>query len=410
MPLTKELAPFRPVLKFLAVKAVIFLMFWQVRNGPSGEDARCLFSCTQEVMLGLLETFGVSFERACDRKPLLTAILLCSSSWIINTGARESLSPVLDSNLVFRRRTAGQIVIGISSLLSCFEMMCFGTSPVPLRRPYLTLPPVAAFLHIKAFTYLPYRALANPLRPASHSPTASTCSYPDPIPRTFSEWTAWEQRKSKSLKDKSRLVKPSVGKGEPTTKPDGTPFLHQTRKWPAFWIVFNVRDIFIELADEIKFVFSSNAKKNAGVVDRRDHFESALGRKRAAPDDEDSSYDRGSIEKDLVRLRDREEGEKPERGRVGVDGRTVPRESRYGDSSRRGQGQPLLKEEGRWEQERGPGRDFEERVEAERGGWWASLRGRGGRDGGERGFYQLERQEERGEERGEGKGDRKSVV
>lgn len=40
--------------------------------------------------------------------------------------------------------TAESIVVGIAALLSTFEMVCI------------------AFLHVKAFSYLPYRALAPP--------------------------------------------------------------------------------------------------------------------------------------------------------------------------------------------------------------------------------------------------------
>lgn len=140
-----------------------------------------------------------------------------------------------------------------------------------------------------------------------------------------------------------------------------------------------------------------------------------MGRKRAEADDEDDDdffgEDRASLEKDLVRLRDRED-EKYEHGTVGADGRSVPRRKKelfdptYGDS-RRGQGQPLLQDEegGRWDRERVPGQldlDFDPRgakararEEEEAGkGWWASLRGRvAGREGGERGFYQLERED-----------------
>lgn len=78
-----ELAPYQPMLKFFAVKAVVFLTFWG------------------ECMLVVLASVGV---------------IKGNQYW-----------------------SAHEIQVGISAVLSCFVMMIFG------------------FLHVKSFTYLPYR-------------------------------------------------------------------------------------------------------------------------------------------------------------------------------------------------------------------------------------------------------------
>jgi len=89
----EELSPYKPLMKFFAVKAVVFLTFWQ------------------ESSLSILTMAGVI-------KP--------TSYW-----------------------SAAEIQVGISAILACFEMAIFG------------------FMHIKAFTYLPYRpALADPAKRA----------------------------------------------------------------------------------------------------------------------------------------------------------------------------------------------------------------------------------------------------
>ncbi|KAG2015794.1 DUF300 domain-containing protein [Coprinopsis cinerea AmutBmut pab1-1] len=86
-PVDKQLKPHRPVLKLFAVKAVVFLTFWQA------------------TFLSLLSLVGV----------------------------------VKDGKYM----TAEDINIGIRALLETFEMMIF------------------AFLHVKAFTYKPYRPYYN---------------------------------------------------------------------------------------------------------------------------------------------------------------------------------------------------------------------------------------------------------
>ncbi|CAD6884608.1 unnamed protein product [Tilletia laevis] len=83
LPIAEELKPYAPVLKFLAVKAVVFLTFWQ------------------ESFLSVLVLMGTIKDAA---------------HW-----------------------NAEEIVVGLSAILSCFEMVIF------------------AFMHIKAFSYLPYQ-------------------------------------------------------------------------------------------------------------------------------------------------------------------------------------------------------------------------------------------------------------
>ncbi|KAL4266333.1 DUF300-domain-containing protein [Pleurotus pulmonarius] len=88
VPVAEQLAPHKPLLKLFAVKAVVFLTFWQA------------------TFLSVLAMFGVVTDTA--------------------------------------HMTAEDINIGIGALLETFEMMLF------------------AFLHIKAFSYKPYRPFHSP--------------------------------------------------------------------------------------------------------------------------------------------------------------------------------------------------------------------------------------------------------
>ncbi|KAE8220520.1 hypothetical protein CF319_g5971 [Tilletia indica] len=90
LPISEELKPYDPVLKFLAVKAVVFLTFWQ------------------ESFLSVLVLVGAIKD---------------ADHW-----------------------NAEEIVVGLSAIMSCFEMVIF------------------AFMHIKAFSYKPYQ-------PADHTRT-----------------------------------------------------------------------------------------------------------------------------------------------------------------------------------------------------------------------------------------------
>lgn len=83
MPVKKLVDPYKPILKFLSIKTIVFLTFWQ------------------DVLLSFLVSFGAIKETEYF--------------------------------------TAEQIQAGINALLQCFWMLLFG------------------FIHIKAFSYLPYR-------------------------------------------------------------------------------------------------------------------------------------------------------------------------------------------------------------------------------------------------------------
>ncbi|BGP24909.1 DUF300 domain protein [Rhodotorula toruloides] len=167
MLLKEQLKPYSPVVKFLCVKSVVFLTFWQ------------------ESALSLLVTVGVIKKR---------------QYW-----------------------SADEIVIGLAALLSCFEMVLF------------------AFLRVRAFTYLPYRALAAPLlaerdekkdRPSAWDSLADTDA---PLPL----------KRPKHLYDSTR---------PPPRRPDGAPMLQQTRRWLALLRVLDLRDLFVEIKEETKFV------------------------------------------------------------------------------------------------------------------------------------------------------------
>ncbi|ORY89355.1 organic solute transporter Ostalpha-domain-containing protein [Leucosporidium creatinivorum] len=326
MAFKKELAPFSPVLKFLAVKSVVFLTFWQ------------------ESGLSLLETMGVIKDK---------------EYW-----------------------TAGSIVIGISALLSCFEMMLFG------------------FLHLKAFSYLPYRALAAPVRvPAADSDTlslSSNSSDPMPTGKSFAEWNAWEQRKERKLKAASRLAKTKLKPGDLAIKEDGTPLLQRTKRLPALWKCLLLTDLGRELKEETGHLVR---RREDGLLDRRDDLEEVMGKTRATGNGrfaekdwgiEDDGYGDGrgvSLEKDLRRLR---QGKEIPSGRskakVGPDGSLLlPTLSKYGNApqeepfdiphrlSREEEGQSLLRaEEGRverWEQ----GLQQRKKAGDGRERWWSSL-------------------------------------
>lgn len=110
VPLKEPLKPYKPLMKALCVKAVVFFMFWQ------------------ESILALFPTFGVGTSalrvpawKLSHRRQIIKA----SEYW-----------------------TTEDIVVGLSALLACFEMVIF------------------SFCHILAFPYAPYRALA----PAQNTP------------------------------------------------------------------------------------------------------------------------------------------------------------------------------------------------------------------------------------------------
>lgn len=136
-------------------------------------------------------------------------------------------SILLTSSLI---RTAEEIVVGIAALLSCFEMMAF------------------AFLHLKAFSYLPYRGLAPPVHPSA--PSADLDDVEE------AKQSAW--------------------------KSDGTPLLQQTKRWAALWECVRLGDMLGELKDEAIFV----AHKGHVAPNRSDDLKDAFDQNRPRPDQE----------------------------------------------------------------------------------------------------------------------------
>lgn len=254
------------------------------------------------------------------------------------------------------------------------------------------------FLHVKAFSYLPYRALASPVRipPAdsdalSLSSTSSTSSDPMPTGKSFAEWNAWEQRKERKLKAATRLAKMKLKPGDLALKEDGTPLLQRTKRWPALKKCLLLTDLGRELKEETGYMVR---RRENGLLDRRDDLEVVMGKARGTRgrhDEKDWSAEEDgcgdSLERDLRRLR---QGKELPAGRakakLGADGSLIlPNLSKYGDESqeepfdiphrfsREEEGRLLLRaEEGRverWEQ------GVQQRTKAGDGRerWWSSL-------------------------------------
>ncbi|GAA6001388.1 hypothetical protein JCM10207_006639 [Rhodosporidiobolus poonsookiae] len=332
MPLKKELAPYAPVLKFLCIKSVVFFTFWQ------------------ETALSFLVTVGVIKSR---------------QYW-----------------------SAEEIVIGLSALLSCLEMMIF------------------AALHVKAFSYLPYRALAAPIS-LDGSPPRFFADEEDELdnekldpstPLTFAQWDAREKRLQAREKALSRLAKPKLPKhaGEsdlPYARPDGSPFLQQTRKWPAFVKCINLLDVVREIGEEARFVFRGGKMENHDEAllehKRQDALEAALGGKREgrqrAARLEEGYEDETAFERDLRRLREGQGGSP--KAAIGADGSLIlppsrtagPRDGAFDPV--RGIGRPLTtptsSPPSRWAgiDESYPAAE----AEPAKQGWWDSFKSRGSR-------------------------------
>ncbi|GAA5894050.1 OSTA/TMEM184 family protein [Sporobolomyces salmoneus] len=241
--LKKDLDPYSPVMKFLAVKLVVFFTFWQ------------------ESSLSLLVTIGVIKNR---------------TYW-----------------------SAEDIVVGISGLLSCFEMMIF------------------AFMHVKAFPYLPYRALASPIPLDSKVEVDDLEKSIPPQCLSFEEWSEWDRKVKQREKDQARLakMKPPKRVGDlPILKPDGSPILQQTKKWPAFVKCLRVTDLIRELSEETKWVARGGRVEMTQELleeNRRDDHEAVVGlvrpkkgQKGAVERAERGGGGRLSLDEELRRLRE----------------------------------------------------------------------------------------------------------
>lgn len=323
--------------QFLCVKLVVFFTFWQ-------------------------ET-ALSFLVTVDVRPLLPR------------QHALALSDAPACPQVIKNReywTAEEIAVGLSALLSCLEMVIF------------------AFLHIKAFSYLPYRALASPVRLAPDG-TPLLSALEDPPAEldadkahSFASWSAWNARVAARDVALSRLAKPKFPSGfDPSSgavprKADGLPILQQTRKGPALLAALDLRDLFGEIGDETRFVLRGGKVDETALLDvrRRDDLEKALGESRPmAKGGGGGGYGEGegekegetAVERDLRRLR---EGQplSSSRSRLGDDGRFVP-VAVVQPSMRPASAAPAVFERA----------DLVEEVRAPAPGWWGSLRGAGSR-------------------------------
>lgn len=144
-------------------------------------------------------------------------------------------------------------------------------------------------MHVKAFSYLPYRALASPI-PLDSSPLLDDKASDElPLPGkhlTFAEWSAWDKQVKEREKDRLRLAKPKLPKRSgdlPATKPDGNPILQQTKKWPAFVKCLRLTDLAREIAEETRFVVRGG---KLGMTEelleegRKDDYEAVKGKAR----------------------------------------------------------------------------------------------------------------------------------
>ncbi|KAF8608082.1 DUF300-domain-containing protein [Ceratobasidium sp. AG-I] len=180
--ISEELKPYRPLLKLFAVKAVVFLTFWQ--------------------------------------GALLSGL--------------ASLDIIKDSEYM----TAEDITIGFGALLQTFEMMCF------------------AFLHVKAFSYVPYKRIALSATPSS--PTSQSPSRPELL-----------------------MTPPSSPPNVPTSLPQSQLPASVRAQLKNLVHAFDFSDTARDIWTGILYMFGKGAARQADEVCRRgERFREVFGRER----------------------------------------------------------------------------------------------------------------------------------
>ncbi|CCO31763.1 Transmembrane protein 184 homolog DDB_G0284525 [Rhizoctonia solani AG-1 IB] len=184
--ISKELKPYSPLLKLFAVKAVVFLTFWQ--------------------------------------SALLSGL--------------ASLDIIKDTEYM----TAEDIVVGFSALLQTFEMMCF------------------ALLHVKAFSYVPYKRIARIRTETRSSPTPERNRARDP--------------------DMPPLLTPP-NEERVGSRPDRPVPAPPKQQLINLFQAFTFTDTFRDLRAGVLYFFGRGASREADDVCRREErFREVFGRER----------------------------------------------------------------------------------------------------------------------------------
>ncbi|CAE6383284.1 unnamed protein product [Rhizoctonia solani] len=184
--ISKELKPYSPLLKLFAVKAVVFLTFWQ--------------------------------------SALLSGL--------------ASLDIIKDTEYM----TAEDIVVGFSALLQTFEMMCF------------------ALLHVKAFSYVPYKRIARIRTETRSSPTPERSRARDP--------------------DMPPLLTPP-NEERAGSRPDRPVPAPPKQQLINLFQAFTFTDTFRDLRAGVLYFFGRGASREADDVCRREErFREVFGRER----------------------------------------------------------------------------------------------------------------------------------
>lgn len=140
-----------------------------------------------------------------------------------------------------------------------------------------------AFLHIKAFSYLPYRALAPPVTTTSPSPNNGDGD--------------------------EELEKLSTDHRHPQRNEDGSPVLRTTKKWQALKKCLVLSDLWRELKEETVFVASRKRREEA-LMDRAGDLEEAMGRARTKTSKQAAFEEElwgNSIERGIKKAKEKEE-------------------------------------------------------------------------------------------------------